>query len=147
MVINRQYVCGGCTFSLNLTEKRSNWQGIGGGPLIIIIIIMHFILTELHIFQNAKCNNCSSLPVTENVKSTANHLPRPGANDWMAFHLVHKLISCPHWSCAHSCVLEEGLCKEVWRKRQIFSGCVLWNSSALELVSPFLPTLPLKDCL
>ena len=26
---------------------------------------------------------------------------------------VHKLISCPHWSCARSCVLEEGLCKEV----------------------------------
>ena len=43
------------------------------------------------------------------VKSTTN---------WMAYlpvslPSVHKLISCPHWSCARSCVLEEGLCTEV----------------------------------
>ena len=39
-------------------------------------------------------------------------------NNWMAYlpvslPSVHKLISCPHWSRACSCVLEEGLCKEV----------------------------------
>ena len=31
------------------------------------------------------------------------------------------------------------------RKWQIFSGCVFSNSSALELVSPRLPTPPLSD--
>ena len=52
---------------------------------------------------------------------------------------VHKLISCPHWSCARSCVLEEGLWK--W---QISSGWVFSNLSALKLVSQKLPTPPLS---
>ena len=34
---------------------------------------------------------------------------------------VHKVISCPHWSCARSCVLEEGHSKEV---ADLFRSCI-----------------------
>ena len=114
---------------------RSTFCYIPWNALNILIAMNTLNALTINTLKNVICGSRGA------VKSTTNYFSRPTCLS--AFHLVHKLISCRHWSCVRSCVLEEGLCKEVWRKGQIFFGCVVSNSSALELVSPFLPTLPL----
>ena len=52
----------------------------------------------------------------------------------------HTLISCPHWSCARSCVLEEGLCKEV----ADFLRLCIFKFERSRAGFSNLPTLPLK---